>query len=354
MDIDTKKLDALVTTALNDISGAQGGVMINLGYKLGLYEAMAGAGPLSSSEVAKRSGCAERYVREWLASQVAGGYVAYHPSSKRYELTPEQALVLADENSPVFIPHAWQVTASMWFDEAKTLDAFRTGRGIGWGEHDHRLYCGVASFYRNAYQASLVQEWLPALEGVVPKLEKGAKVADLGCGYGHSTVIMAKAFPNSQFWGFDPHEGSIEEARKVARAAGMADRVHFEVAKATDYPAQEYDLICFFDCLHDLGHPDRALRYATGALDADGTVMLVEPYANDKLEDNVNPISRLYYAGSTTLCCAHAVSERGDYALGAQAGEAQLGHLARSSGFSHFRRAAATPFNLILEARIQG
>lgn len=352
MNIDQNKLDAVVTTALNDLSGAQGGVMVNLGHKLGLYKAMAGGGPLSSAEVAKRSGCAERYVREWLNSQVAGGYVAYHPSNQSYELTPEQALVLADETSPVFLPHAWQVNASMWSDEEKTLEAFRTGKGVSWGEHDPRLHCGVAAFYRNGYQASLVQHWLPALDGVVPKLERGARVADVGCGHGHSTVIMAQAFPKSQFWGFDVHDESIRQARDNAEAAGVADRVRFEVAKATDYPSRSYDLICYFDCLHDMGHPDRALGHARSTMDADGTVLLVEPFANDKLEENINPIARLYYAGSTALCCAHAISENGDYALGAQAGEQQLAGLAKASGFSRFRRATATPFNLVLEARL--
>lgn len=350
-NLDQNKLDAIVTTALNDLSGAQGGVMVNLGHKLGLYKAMAGRGPLSSAEVAKRSGCAERYVREWLNCQVAGGYVAYHPSRQTYELTPEQAMVLADETSPVFLPHAWQVNASLWFDEEKTLEAFRTGKGVSWGEHDHRLYCGIAAFYRNGYQASLVQHWLPALEGVVPKLEQGALVADVGCGHGHSTVIMAKAFPKSQFWGFDVHEESIQQARDIARAAGVADRVCFEVARATDYPSRNYDLICYFDALHDMGHPDRALRHARATLAGEGTVMLVEPFANDNLEENINPIARLYYAGSTALCCAHAISENGDYALGAQAGQQQLAQLARASGFSRFRRAMATPFNLVLEAR---
>lgn len=351
MNIDQSKLDAVVTSALNDLSGAQGGIMVNVGHKLGLYKAMAGAGPLTSVQLAKRSGCAERYVREWLNCQAAGGYVAYHASSQTYELTPEQAMVLADETSPVFLPHAWQVNAAMWFDEEKTLEAFRTGKGVGWGEHDERLYCGIAAFYRNSYQASLVQHWLPALDGVVAKLERGANVADVGCGHGHSTVIMAKAFPSARLWGFDVHEGSIRQAREVARAEGVADRVTFEVATATDYPPLDYDLICYFDALHDMGHPDRALRHARASIRPEGTVMLVEPFANDKLEDNINPIARLYYAGSTALCCAHAISENGDYVLGAQAGEQQFARLAQASGFSRFRRAMATPFNLVLEAR---
>jgi 2-polyprenyl-3-methyl-5-hydroxy-6-metoxy-1,4-benzoquinol methylase len=351
MNIDPRKLETILNVAVGDLSAGYGGVMISLGDKLGLYRAMADAGPLSSAEVARRSDCAERYVREWLNAQVAGGYVAYHPSSETYELTAEQAMVLADDTSPVFIPSAWQVPASMWFDEHKAIDAFRSGKGVAWGEHDERLYCGVAAFYRNAYQSSLVQEWLPALDGVTEKLQRGARVADVGCGHGHSTVIMAQAFPDSRFWGFDVHAGSIEAARRHAEQAGVADRVSFVEANAADYPSQGYDLICFFDCLHDMGHPDRALRHAAEALAPEGTVMLVEPYAQDRVEDNINPVGRLYYAASTTLCCAHAISENGTHVLGAQAGETRLADLARASGFSRFRRAVKTPFNLVLEAR---
>ena len=351
MNIDSEKLNTLVTTALNDLSGAQGGVMMNLGHKLGLYKAMADAGPMSPIELAKRSGCAERYVREWLNSQVAGGYIAYHATSQTYEMTPEQKMVLADEYSPVFFPHSWAVNATMWFDEEKILEIFRTGKGMSWGEHNERLFCGVAAFFRNGYQANLVPEWLPALEGVVPKLENGASVADVGCGHGHSTIIMAKAFPKSHFWAFDIHQESISQARKNAEAAGVSDRVTFEAVNATEYVGRNYDLICFFDSLHDMGHPDRALNHAEKSLAKNGTVMLVEPFANDKLEDNIGAIGRLYYAGSTTLCCPHAVSENGDYVLGAQAGQEQLAGIANSAGFSQFRRAMATPFNLILEAR---
>lgn len=351
MNIDSRKLDSLLNTAIGDLSAGYGGVMISLGYKLGLYRAMAGAGPLSSAEIARRSGCAERYVREWLNAQVAGGYVDYHPSSQTYELTAEQAMVLADDQSPVFFPSAWQVPASMWFDEHKAIEAFRTGKGIAWGEHDERLFCGVAAFYRNAYQGSLVPEWLPALDGVTDKLARGARVADIGCGHGHSTVIMAQAYPDSRFWGFDVHADSIAAARRHAEQAGVAERVTFVQAKATDYPAQDYDLICFFDCLHDMGHPDRALRHAARALAPDGTVMLVEPFAGDRVEDNINPIGRLYYAASSTICCAHAISEDGSHVLGAQAGEERLASLARTNGFSRFRRALQTPFNLVLEAR---
>jgi SAM-dependent methyltransferase len=348
--IDAAKLDEFVTRAINDLSAGYGGIMISIGHRLGLYKAMAGAGPLSSRELASRAKCAERYVREWLNSQVAGGYVAYHAVSDTYELTPEQAFVLADEGSPVFIPNAWQTPASMWADEDKAIEAFRTGKGVAWGEHDGRLFCGVAAFYRNGYRASLVSEWLPALDGVVAKLKKGARVADVGCGHGHSTVLMAQAFPASRFSGFDVHPDSIAVAEKNAVEAGVADRISFATARADNYPGT-YDLICFFDCLHDLGDPVGAAAYAAKAVAPGGTVMLVEPFANDRVEDNISPVARAYYAASSTICCAHAISEGGRMVLGAQAGEARLAEVFRKAGFSHFRRAAATPFNLILEAR---
>ena len=351
MTVNQQKLDALVERLFGDLSAGYGGVMVSLGDKLGLYRAMAGGGPLSSQEVAKRSGCGERYVREWLNSQVAGGYVDYHPSSKTYELTPEQAAVLADEASPVFLPHAWQVVASMWADEPKTLDAFKTSKGVSWGEHSERLFCGVAAFYRNSYSASLVTEWLPTLSGVTAKLERGATVADVGCGHGHSTVLMARAYPQSRFWGFDLHEGSIEAARRVAREAGVEDRVSFEVAKADSYAKRGYDLVCFFDCLHDMGRPVDAVRHATNSMAEDGTLMLIEPFARDRVEDNMNPIGRLYYAASTTMCCPHAISENGTHVLGAQAGPSQLESILKSAGLGTVRTAAETPFNLIIEAR---
>jgi ubiquinone/menaquinone biosynthesis C-methylase UbiE len=290
-------------------------------------------------------------VREWLNSQVAAGYVDYHSASATYELTPEQATVLADDLSPAFLPYAWQIVASMWADEPKTLAAFRTGKGLSWGEHDERLFCGIAAFYRNAYSANLVEHWLPALTGVTGKLARGAKVADVGCGHGHSTVLMAKAFPNSRFWGFDVHEASIATARKVAREAGVEERVSFEVAKADAYAKRGYDLVCFFDCLHDMGRPVDALRHAAGTLAKDGTVMLIEPFAGDRVEDNVGTVGRLYYAGSTTMCCAHAISENGTHVLGAQAGPRRLVEVLEAAGLGTVRRAVETPFNLVIEAR---
>jgi len=351
--INPAKLEAFVMRAVNDLSSSYGGVMVSIGSKLGLYQCMAGAGPLSAGEVAVRSGCAERYVREWLNSQAAGGYLEYHALSDTYELSPEHALVLADENSPVFIPHAWNAAASLWFDEEKTLAAFRTGKGVAWGEHDARLHCGVAAFYRNGYRGSLVAQWLPALDGVVEKLTAGIKVADVGCGHGHSSILMAQAFPASCFYGFDAHPESINEAQKNSLAANMGDRVIFDIATAINYPNHQYDLICFFDCLHDMGDPVAAVQYAAQVLAPGGTVMLVEPFAQDRIEQNLSPISRLYYAGSTTICCAHAIAEGGKLVLGAQAGETRLTEVFRKAGFNHFRRAAETPFNLIFEARIE-
>jgi 2-polyprenyl-3-methyl-5-hydroxy-6-metoxy-1,4-benzoquinol methylase len=348
--LNEQKLEALFGRLFGEISAGYGGVMVSLGDKLGLYKAMAGAGPLSSQELAKRSGCAERYVREWLNSQVAGGYVDYHPTSATYELTPEQAALLADDTSPVFLAHGWKVVSSMWADEPQSLQAFKTGKGVSWGEHSEQLFCGIAGIYRNGYVASLVKEWLPALTGVTAKLAKGATVADVGCGHGHSTVLMAQAYPESRFWGFDVHEDSIATARRVADKAGVANRVTFEVAKADDYAKRGYDLICFFDSLHDMGRPVDAVRHAAHALAKDGTVMLVEPFARDRVEDNINPIGRLYYSASATMCCAHAISEKGTHVLGAQAGPRQLEAVLKSAGLATVRKVAETPFNLLIEA----
>jgi SAM-dependent methyltransferase len=352
MTVDQHKLEELHGRLFGEISAGYGGVMVAFGDKLGLYKAMAAAGPLSSHEVARRSGCAERYVREWLNSQVAGGYVDYHPGTATYELNAEQAALLADETSPYFLPYGWQIVASMWADELKSLEAIKTGKGVPWGEHDGRLFCGIAGIFRNGYAANLVNEWLPALDGVTAKLTRGAKIADIGCGHGHSTVLMAEAYPNSRFWGFDVHEGSIAIARKVARKAGVEDRVTFELARADTFAGRDYDLVCFFDSLHDMGRPVDAARYAAAALATDGTLMVVEPFARDRVEDNINPVGRLMYAGSTTMCCANAISEQGTHVLGAQAGPRQLEAVLRSAGLNSIRTAAETPFNLVLEARL--
>lgn len=352
MTINEERLGAFVQQAFGDLAATTSGAMVALGHKLGLYQAMAGAGPLSSTELAERSGCAERYVREWLNSQAASHYVLYHPESGTYELLPEQAMVLADPDSPVFMSPAWEVAASMWRDEELALEAFRTGEGVPWGAHDQRLFCGTAAFFRSGYQQNLVASWLPALDGVVEKLERGARIADVGCGYGHSSVLMAKAFPNCEVFGFDNHAPSVEAARKVAEDAGIADRTHFETATAQNYPERDYDLICFFDALHDMGDPVGASRHARKALAAGGTLMLVEPFAGDRVEDNLNPVGRMFYSASTVLCCAHSLSEDVGLALGAQAGEARLRQVMNEAGFSSLRRATETPFNLILEARV--
>lgn len=349
--IDQEKLQAFVTRNVVDLTAGYTGVMVSLGSKLGLYKAMADAGPLSAKEVASRARCAQRYVREWLNAQAAGGYIDYHAVSDTYELSTEHAMVLADEESPFYMPPAWNVPASMWFDEDKFLDAFRTGNGVSWGEHHERLACGVAAFYRNGYRASLVPEWLPALDGVVGKLKTGIDVADVGCGHGHSTLLMAQAFPNSRFHGFDTHAPSLVEARRHAAEAGVASRVSFSEARAADYPNKHYGLICFFDTLHDLGDPVAAARHAAEVLAPGGTVLLVEPFANDRVEDNFTPVGQLYYTGSSLICCAHAISEGGKLVLGAQAGQARLADVFRKAGFTHFRRAGETPFNLIFEVR---
>ncbi len=290
-------------------------------------------------------------MREWLNAQVAGGYVDYHATSASYELTPEQA-----QSSPTTaarsscrMPGRWSPRCGRTKRNRSTPS--RPAAASSWGEHDERLFCGVAAFFRNSYSASLVQEWLPALEGVNEKLAAGAKIADVGCGHGHSTVLMAKAFPNSRFLGFDVHEASISAARQVARDEGVDDRVTFSVTGANAYPALGYDLICFFDCLHDMGRPVEAARHAANAIASDGTVMLVEPSAGDKVEDNINPVGRLYYAASTTMCCAHAISENGTHVLGAQAGPRELESVLRSAGFGSVRTAMQTPFNMVLEAR---
>lgn len=349
--IDAAKVEAFATRAIADVTAGYTGLMVSLGHKLGLYKSMAGAGPLSAKEVSTRAGCAERYVREWLNAQAAGQYLAYHPVSDTYELSPEHALVLADEDSPVFMPPAWQVPAAMWSDEPKALEAFRTGCGVAWSEHDSRMACGVAAFYRNGYRASLVSQWLPALNGVVERLRTGIAVADIGCGHGHASILMAQAFPDSRFHGFDTHAASVRTAQGHAVEAGVGGRASFSVSSATGYPDQRYGLICFFDTLHDLGDPVSAARHAAATLAPDGTVMLVEPFAHDHVEDNLSPVGQLYYSGSSLICCAHAIAEGGRLVLGAQAGPRRLAEVFRKAGFTHFRCAAETPFNLIFEIR---
>ena len=349
--IDEAKLEAFMGRAVTDMGAIISAPLMVIGEKLGLYKAMAGAGPLSSQEVAERSGAAERNVREWLRNQAAGGYVTYDPDSDRYALPDEQALALADEDSPFYILGVYESIASLYADEDQILEAFRSGGGMGWHEHDHRLFRGTERFFRPGYRAHLVTEWIPALEGVQAKLERGAKVADVGCGHGASTVIMAKAFPNSEFFGFDYHDASIQRARKAAQEAGVGDRITFEVASAKDYPDGGYDLVCVFDCLHDMGDPVGASAHVLETLDSDGTWMIVEPFANDRVEENLNPVGRVFYGASTVICTPASLAQEVGLALGAQAGEAQLTDVLKQGGFTRVRRATETPFNLILEAR---
>jgi 2-polyprenyl-3-methyl-5-hydroxy-6-metoxy-1,4-benzoquinol methylase len=349
--INEQKLEAFMGQAVGDLGAAISGLMVHLGDELGLYKAMAGAGPLTSSQVAERAGCDERYVREWLNNQAAGGYVTHQADMDTYELPPEQALALADEDSPVFLPGGFAGIAAAWAGTPKFLQAFRTGAGVGWHEQDTRLFRGTERFFRPGYKAHLVPDWIPSLEGVASKLQAGASVADVGCGHGASTVLMAQAYPKSTFVGFDYHDSSVDTARKRAADAGVTERVRFEVASAKDYPGRGYDLVTFFDCLHDMGDPEGVLRHTRSAVAEDGTVMLVEPFAGDTVDDNLNPIGRAFYGFSTVICTMASKAQEVGLALGAQAGEARWREIFRASGFSRFRRATETPFNLILEGR---
>ena len=349
--IDEAKLDAFMGKAVTDMGAIISAPLFVIGEKLGLYKAMAHAGPLSSQEVADRAGVAERSVREWLRNQAAGGYVEYDADSDKYTLPDEQAMALADEDSPAYLLGIYDSIASLYADEDRILEAFKSGEGMGWHEHDPRLFHGTERFFRPGYRMHLVEEWIPALDGVKEKLESGATVADVGCGHGASTVIMAEAFPNSEFIGFDYHEGSIEQARQRAEDAGVSDRVKFEVAAAADYPGSDYDLVAVFDCLHDMGDPVGASSHVHETLKPDGTWMIVEPFANDKVEDNLNPVGRVFYGASTVICTPASLSQEVGLALGAQAGEERLAEVIKEGGFSNVRRATETPFNLVLEAR---
>ena len=349
--VDEGRLEALMGRAVADMGAAVSAPLVLIGERLGLYKAMAGAGPLTAAEVASRSGAAERYVREWLANQAAGGYVDHHADGDRYELTPEQSLALADPESPFYVLGFYEALESMFADRERLTEAFRTGEGVGWHEHDHRLFSGTERFFRPGYAAHLVTEWIPALEGVQDQLERGAKVADVGCGYGASTALLAEAFPNSSFVGYDYHEASVARARELARDAGVDANTSFAVAGAKDYPGRGYDLVCMFDCLHDMGDPAGAAAHVLETLAPDGTWLIVEPMAGDDVQDNHNPVGRVFYGASTLICCPASLDQEVGLALGAQAGEARLRTVVTEGGFTRFRRAAETPFNLILEAR---
>jgi SAM-dependent methyltransferase len=352
VSIDTAKLEQFVFRAVEEVGATLNTALVVMGDRLGLYRALAGAGPLTSSEVAERSGTAERYVREWLNAQAAGGYVEYDPESGRYTLPPEHALALTDADSPAYLPGFFQIALGSVHDSPRIVEAARSGDGFGWHEHVHDVHEGCERFFRPGYNANLLSSWLPALDGVVAKLQRGASVADVGCGHGASTVLMAGAFPSSTFHGSDYHPDSVATARERAAQAGVQDRATFEVASAASYSGRGYDLVTMFDCLHDMGDPVGAARHVRETLAADGTWLIVEPAAGDRVEDNLNPVGRAYYCFSTLLCTPASLSQEVGLALGAQAGEARIRDVVTAAGFTRFRRAAETPFNILYEARI--
>jgi 2-polyprenyl-3-methyl-5-hydroxy-6-metoxy-1,4-benzoquinol methylase len=349
--VDGDKLMQFVFHAVDEVGATLNAALVVMGDKLGLYRALAGTGGLSPAELAERTGTAERYVREWLNAQAAGGYVAYDPDSGRYSLPPEQAVALTDDGSPAYLPGFFQLALGSVLDSPRITEKARSGDGFGWHEHTHDVHEGCERFFRPGYNANLVPAWLPALDGVVGKLERGGRVADVGCGHGSSTILMAQAFPHARFDGSDYHAGSIETARRRAQEAGVADRVRFHTAAAAAYSGNDYDLVTMFDCLHDMGDPVGAARHVRSSLAPDGTWMIVEPNAGDRVEDNLNPVGRAYYAFSTLLCTPASLSQEVGLALGAQAGEARIRDVVEAAGFTRFRRVAETPFNLVFEAR---
>ncbi|MBY2988213.1 class I SAM-dependent methyltransferase [Rhizobium leguminosarum] len=348
---DMQKLDALVGRLVGDVGAAMSGALVVLGDQVGIYKAMADGTPMSVQDLAKKTGIKERYLREWLSAQAAADYVAYDEKTDRFSLTPEQAMVFGEENSPAFFVGAFEVVQSMWMDEPKVADAFRTGKGLGWHEHSTCLFRGTERFFRPGYNSHLVNEWIPALGGVEEKLKAGASVADVGCGHGASTILMAQAYPASRFTGFDYHGPSIERAKVAAKEAGVSDRVSFEQGSAAEFPGRGYDMVAMFDCLHDMGDPVGAGRHVKDTLGPNGTWLIVEPFAHDHLKDNLNPVGRVYYGASTMICTPASLSQEVGLGLGAQAGEMKLRKVALDAGFTHFRRATETPFNMVFEVR---
>ncbi len=349
--VDEEQLMAFVFQAVEEVGATLNAALVVMGDKLGLYRGLAAGGAQTATQLAERTGLAERYVREWCNAQAAGGFVDYDPEGCRYSLAPEQAIALTDSDSPAFLPGFFQVALGSVLDSPRIIEAARSGAGVGWHEHSHDVFDGCERFFRPGYNANLVPSWLPALDGVVEKLERGARVADLGCGHGSSTILMAQAFPNSTFVGTDYHAGSIETARDRAKEAGVGDRVTFEQAAAANHPGSGYDLVTMFDCLHDMGDPVGAARHVHDVLAPDGTWMIVEPNAGDRIEDNLNPVGRAFYGFSTLLCTPASLSQEVGLALGAQAGEARIRDVVTAGGLTRFRRAAETPFNLVFEAR---
>lgn len=349
--IDEGKLNEFMGQMLGDLGGASSIAMARMGDALGLYKALHAKGPMTCTELAKDVAVNERYLREWLSHQAASKYLSYDPMTGKFTLPPEQAMVFAVEDSPVYMMGGFDLMVALLENQTKVQAAFKTGAGVAWGDQAGCMFCAVARFFRPGYQNNLIQSWLPALDGVVAKLERGATVADVGCGHGWSTVLMAKAFPRSQFVGYDFHPGSIADAEAHARAHGVVANTRFEVAKAKEYPGKNFDLVTCFDCLHDMGDPAGAAAHVRGSLKSDGTWMVVEPMAGDQLEQNINPVGRLFYAGSTMICVPTSLSQEVGAGLGAQAGEAKLKEVIGGAGFGNIRRATETPFNMILEAR---
>jgi SAM-dependent methyltransferase len=349
--VNPEKLNAFMGRMLGDLGALTNSVLVHLGDQLGFYKALAKSGPTTAAALAKQTETSERLVREWLSAQAAQGYITYDEAAVRFSLSPEQAMVFADEDSPVFMAGFFDVARGLFDDTPKIVKAFKTDGKLAWHEHNGCLFCGTRRLFRPIYNHHLVNEWLPALDGVIEKLQRGALVADVGCGQGASTILMAKAFPNSSFYGYDYHPGSIEAAREGAREEGVADRISFEIGAAKSFPTKEFDLVCFFDCLHDMGDPVGAARHVRETMKPDGTWLIVEPFAHDRLEDNLNPVGAVFYAASTMVCTPASLSQEVGLALGAQAGEARIKKVTVEGGFSHFRRAAETPFNLVFEAR---
>jgi SAM-dependent methyltransferase len=349
--LDVEKLNEFVFRAVDEVGATLNTALVVMGDRLGLYRALAGAGALTSAELAGRTGTAERYVREWLNQQAAGGYVEYERETGRYSLPPEQSVALTDESSPAYLPGFFQIALGSVVDSPRITEAAKSGAGVGWHDHVHDVHEGCERFFRPGYNTHLISEWLPALDGVVEKLERGGRVADVGCGHGASTILMAEAYPKSAFEGFDYHEGGIAVARERAEAAGIEGSVAFAVAPAASYSGEGYDLVTMFDCLHDMGDPAGAARHVRSTLAPDGTWMIVEPLAGDRVEENLNPVGRTYYGFSTLLCTPSSLAQDVGLALGAQAGEARIREIVVGAGFSTFRRVAETPFNMVFEAR---
>ncbi len=349
--VDETKLNAFIGRMLGDLGGALSVPLVRMGDRLGLYKALHEGGPMTPGELAAKTSIAERYAREWMSHHAASGYLEYDAATGKFTLPPEQAMVFADPDSPVYMQGGFDLAVAMMENQALVESAFRSGEGVGWGEQAQCLFCATGRFFRPGYHNNLVQAWLPALDGVTAKLERGASVADVGCGHGFSTVMMAKAFPQSTFVGYDFHPGSIAQAQTHAEQHGVAANTRFEVATASEYPGENLDLVTFFDCLHDMGDPAGAARHVRQTLNSDGSWMIVEPAAGDRLEDNLNPVGRLYYAGSTMICIPTSLDQPVGAALGAQAGYSKLSAVITKGGFGTVRKATETPFNMVLEAR---